>query len=62
MIRYILESIPGISAFPIIGLVIFMAVFAGIAVWVFFFTDKRYLEHMKELPLESSRSSSTNGD
>ena len=62
MMRNILESIPGISAFPVIGLVIFMAIFIGIAVWAFFYIDKRHLEHMKELPLESSRSSSTNGD
>ena len=62
MIRDILQTIPGIRAFPIIGLVLFMTVFIGVIVWAFFKIDKRHIKHMEELPLDSSHDSSKNGD
>lgn len=62
MIKNILESIPGIAAFPIVGLVIFIGVFLGVAVWALFYVDKKHRQHMKELPLEDSNSSSKVGD
>ena len=52
MIRDVLQSIPGISTFPIIGLVIFLVVFLAVAIWAFFYLDKNHRQHMKRLPLE----------
>ena len=62
MIRDILESIPGIQAYPIIGLVLFMVVFCSIALWAFFKLDKNHIKQMGELPLDAGPSSSSNGD
>lgn len=58
MIRDVLQSIPGISIFPVIGLIIFMAVFATVAVWAFFYLDKKHRRHMKWLPIEDQKPSS----
>ena len=62
MIKNILESIPGIQAFPIIGLILFLLVFLGVTFWAFFKLDKKHADRMGALPLDSSPSSSSNGD
>jgi cytochrome c oxidase cbb3-type subunit 3 len=51
MFKEILNSISGIEIWPIIGLFLFMGLFAGIVVWVFRL-DKRFIKKMEELPLE----------
>jgi hypothetical protein len=62
MIRDVLQSIPGISAFPIIGLIIFLAVFIAVAIWALFYSDKKHRRHMKWLPIEDQKSSSSVGE
>jgi len=52
MIRDILQSIPGIEIFPVIGLILFVLVFAGVIYWTFFKLSKKHAEEMGRLPLE----------
>lgn len=53
MIRDVLTSIEGIELFPIITLVLFVAVFVAVGLWAWF-ANRDYLDHMKHLPLEDS--------
>lgn len=50
MIRGVLESIHGIAFLPLIGLVLFLAVFTGMTIWALSLR-KPYLDHMGQLPL-----------
>ncbi len=45
-----LEQIMGVSIFPIISLVLFVAFFTGVVVWIYSI-DKKEIEHMENLPL-----------
>ena len=45
-----LEQIMGVSIFPIISLVLFVAFFTGVGVWIYSI-DKKEIEHMENLPL-----------
>ena len=51
MYRQVLESIEGIGIYPVISLVIFLAFFIGLVVWLIR-VDKGYLERMGKLPLD----------
>lgn len=51
MYKNVLQAIEGIGIFPMISMLIFLAVFLAAIVW-FFKADKEYLQHMAELPLE----------
>jgi cbb3-type cytochrome oxidase subunit 3 len=51
MIRNALEHIQGISILPIIGLLLFFAVFTGMLIWVIRMR-KPYIDHMGNLPLK----------
>lgn len=51
MYKDVLRSIEGISVFPVISLVIFVAIFAGMLVWVFRLREE-YINEMGNLPLE----------
>lgn len=51
MIRGVLESINGIAFLPMIGLVLFFAVFTGMTIWALGLR-KSYIDHMGHLPLE----------
>jgi cytochrome c oxidase cbb3-type subunit III len=44
-----LEQIMGVSIFPIISLVLFVAFFTGVLVWIYSI-DKKEIEHMENLP------------
>jgi cytochrome c oxidase cbb3-type subunit 3 len=44
-----LEQIVGVSIFPIISLVLFVAFFTGVLVWIYSI-DKKEIEHMENLP------------
>jgi cbb3-type cytochrome oxidase subunit 3 len=45
-----LEQIMGVSIFPVISLVLFVAFFTGVLVWIYSI-DKKEIEHMENLPL-----------
>ena len=62
MTKEFLQTIPGVSAYPIISLVLFSTLFLGIVFWVFFRLDKKYISKMEKLPLDSSNSSPLNGE
>ena len=47
----VLTAIPGIEYYPIISLVMFFALFAGLLVW-FFLADRGRLENLAQAPLE----------
>ena len=57
MTKEILQSIPGISTWPVLALLLFFVTFVVIGIWAFFRMDKNYLKHMQELPLDSSKPS-----
>ncbi|HMP71956.1 MAG TPA: cbb3-type cytochrome c oxidase subunit 3 [Kiritimatiellia bacterium] len=50
MIRNALEHIQGIAILPIIGLLLFFAVFTGMLIWAIRMR-KPYIDHMGNLPL-----------
>lgn len=45
-----LEQIMGVSIFPVISLMLFVAFFTGVVVWIYSI-DKKEIEHMENLPL-----------
>ena len=45
-----LEQIMGVSIFPVISLVLFLAFFTGVLIWIYSI-DKKEIEHMENLPL-----------
>ncbi|HSF90045.1 MAG TPA: hypothetical protein VLA46_11545 [Saprospiraceae bacterium] len=45
-----LEQIMGVSIFPVISLVLFVAFFTGVIVWIYSI-DKKEIEHLENLPL-----------
>jgi hypothetical protein len=51
MVRDVLQSIEGISLYPIISLIIFVAFFIILIIWMIK-VDKNYIKKMKNLPLE----------
>jgi cytochrome c oxidase cbb3-type subunit IV len=51
MIRDVLQSVEGISVYPIISLIIFVLFFAILIIWMIK-VDKKYINKMKNLPLE----------
>ena len=53
MIRDVLSSIDGVGIYPLISLVLCVAVFAGVSLWAWF-ANRDYIKHMKNLPLEDS--------
>jgi cytochrome c oxidase cbb3-type subunit III len=46
-----LEQIAGVSIYPIISLVLFVAFFTGVMIWIYSI-DKKEIEHMENLPLQ----------
>lgn len=44
-----LEQITGVSIYPVISLVVFVAFFAGVIIWIYSI-DKKEIEHMENLP------------
>ena len=45
-----LEQIMGVSIFPVFSLLLFVAFFTGVIVWIYTI-DKKELEHLENLPL-----------
>ncbi|MFD2202579.1 cbb3-type cytochrome c oxidase subunit 3 [Shivajiella indica] len=50
MKKEVLSSIENIEIYPIISLLIFVIFFIGMFIWVIK-VDKKYIDHMKEMPL-----------
>lgn len=59
MIKEYLQSIDGVSIYPIISLIIFIVFFAVIIIWMFK-VDKNYLKKMSNLPLETDEDNNSN--
>jgi cbb3-type cytochrome oxidase subunit 3 len=51
MKKEILSSIENIEIYPIISLLIFVTFFVGMFIWVIK-VDKKYINHMKDMPLK----------
>ena len=52
MYKNVLQTIAGIGIFPMISMLIFLAVFLAAIIWICQ-ADKEYLQRMAELPLEA---------
>jgi cytochrome c oxidase cbb3-type subunit 4 len=59
MYKEILQSIEGIEIYPLISLFIFLALFAGITIWIIRL-DKKYVKKMEILPLDEGAESENN--
>lgn len=53
MFGAILNTISGITIFPLIATILFFLIFIGIVYWAFR-ADKSYIKKMSELPLDST--------
>ncbi|MFT3682164.1 MAG: CcoQ/FixQ family Cbb3-type cytochrome c oxidase assembly chaperone [Ferruginibacter sp.] len=51
---YYLEKIAGVSIYPVISLLLFVAFFTIVTLWVLR-TDKRIIEHIENLPLDNEK-------
>jgi len=54
MLKDFFESMSGISIFGLISMIFFFLVFLGVIYWVLT-ADKKYLEKMENMPLDSSK-------
>ncbi len=59
MYKEILQSIEGVSIYPIISLVVFVLFFAVILIWMFK-VDKNYIKKMENLPFEKEEENNFN--
>jgi cytochrome c oxidase cbb3-type subunit 4 len=58
MYKNVLQNIDNIALWPVISFVIFFAFFLGLLLWVFM-VDKKFIDHMKSMPLDETESSTT---
>lgn len=56
-----LQSIEGVTIFPLISLVLFFVFFVGMLIKVFRM-DKRHLNEMSQMPLNQDANTSKNGE
>ncbi|MCU0342305.1 MAG: cbb3-type cytochrome c oxidase subunit 3 [Ignavibacterium sp.] len=59
MYKDILQSIEGISVYPIISLIVFVLFFVVILVWMIK-VDKKYINKMENLPFENEEANNFN--
>jgi len=59
MYKEILQSIEGVSIYPIISLIVFVLFFAIILIWMFK-VDKSYIKKMENLPFEKEKENNFN--
>jgi cytochrome c oxidase cbb3-type subunit IV len=57
--KELLQSIEGIEVYPIISLLIFLALFAGVVIWIIKL-DKKYIKEVGALPLDNSEDKNIN--
>ena len=58
MYKEILRSIENVEIYPIISLLLFVAFFVGMFIWVVR-VPKSYVDHMKSLPMDEHESTSS---
>jgi cytochrome c oxidase cbb3-type subunit IV len=61
MYKNVLQSIENIQVWPVISFVIFFVFFLCLLLWVFT-TDSKFIDKMKSLPIDESKSGSANTD
>jgi len=61
MIENSLQNIRGVEIFPVIALIMFVAFFAALAVWVSR-TDKNHMFIMSSMPLDADKELNSNGE
>jgi len=54
MFKHYFELIKDVEIYPIISLIIFVAFFVGLTIWVIS-TKKTYVDKMKNMPLEEDK-------
>ena len=59
MYKEILQSIEGVSVYPIISLIVFVLFFALILIWLLK-VDKNYIKKMENLPFENEKENNFN--
>lgn len=59
MHKELLQSVDGISIYPIISLIVFVFFFAIILIWMLK-VDKNYIQKMKNLPFEKEEENNFN--
>lgn len=59
MIKEYLQSIDGVSVYPIISLIVFVVFFVALLIWVFK-VDENYIREMENLPLEKDEENNFN--
>ena len=59
MFKEVLQSIEGVGIYPIISMIVFVIFFAAVIIW-YFKADKKYLNKMKNLPLDNDEKSNSN--
>lgn len=57
MYKNVLQSIENIQVWPVISFVIFFVFFLCLLLWVFT-TDKKFIDRMKNLPVEEGKKKS----
>jgi cytochrome c oxidase cbb3-type subunit 4 len=53
-IKHNMETIAGVSIYPILSLVIFFAFFVGLGIWVFSY-NKEKINEMSHIPLDDDK-------
>lgn len=61
MVKELLQSIDGVTIFPIISLLFFFIFFIGMLIKVFKM-DKRHLREMSQIPFDKDMNISNNGE
>lgn len=59
MIKELLQSVEGVSVYPIISLIVFVLFFVIILVWMLR-VDKNYIKKMENLPFEKEEENNFN--
>ena len=59
MYKEVLESIEGIGIYTIISMIVFLIFFAALIIW-YFKADRKYLNKMRNLPLDNDEQPNSN--
>lgn len=59
MYKNILQSIDNVAIWPVVSFVIFFLFFIMLLWWTFT-TDKKFIEKMRQLPMDENQSSTSN--
>ncbi len=59
MFKEVLQSIEGIGIYPVISMIVFVLFFVIVIIW-YFKADKKYLNKMRNLPLDNDEKLNSN--